>query len=589
MNKPKLPPILSKLSHGTYYLYTYKNQWDPEKKRSRRIQSKKVGVLISGGKEGRVKWDSSFIDLIPELEFFRCEKKGKEFVFTPINEEGLTPSQALETKQLQGGATWALDEIVSASPIGKALKRAFPNHKDYLKILSVAYFLILRGSNCVCEYEEFAEGTRLPWRSPMSGATVGRLFQRISLDGVEKYFSYLREEWFGHQRDQTEAPLVLALDSTSISSYAKDLDPVERGRNKDEEDLPQINLLMLVDQKSGLPLYYKHYDGNVPDVSTIRRVIADSARLKLNNIVLVTDRGYSSTQNVNDCLRNKVGFIFNMKSGVKNSLVQDLIDQARPRLKDVSSFNFYNDVYEVSTRLDWAYDPQPVAGKRARYDEKVPLNWHIYYDEKTAYESRQTLLERIRAITKKIDCGQVLDQNQQELFDNLFAADPETKAFKPDNQKILDYLAYAGYRVLLTDQDMSASDVWQAYKERWSVEEAFKTLKSKLSCSRCRVSKNSSLNGKIFVQFIATSISMLVRRRLRAYALESKTKGQPDLIYSSDKKVLSKLHQIKLVKFPDGYYFGEVAGKRRKFFEALGVSVPDFEQGTSQMDEEDCG
>ncbi|RHU67372.1 hypothetical protein DXC76_06135 [Burkholderiales bacterium] len=71
---------------------------------------------------------------------FICERKGKDYVFTPMNEGGFTLSQAMEVKQLHAGATWALDQLVVQSPIGEALKTAFPQRRDYLKVLSIAYF-----------------------------------------------------------------------------------------------------------------------------------------------------------------------------------------------------------------------------------------------------------------------------------------------------------------------------------------------------------------------------------------------------------------------------------------------------------------
>lgn len=74
---------------------------------------------------------------------FICERKGKDYVFTPMNEGGFTLSQAMEVKQLHAGATWALDQLVVQSPIGEALKTAFPQRRDYLKVLSIAYFIIL--------------------------------------------------------------------------------------------------------------------------------------------------------------------------------------------------------------------------------------------------------------------------------------------------------------------------------------------------------------------------------------------------------------------------------------------------------------
>lgn len=104
MKTPQLPPLIIKKSPSAFYVYTYKNKWDPEKKRSYRASFKKVGTVTSGEKEGRIRWDDHFLAERPELRDFICERKGKDYVFTPMNEGGFTLSQAMEVKQLHAGA-----------------------------------------------------------------------------------------------------------------------------------------------------------------------------------------------------------------------------------------------------------------------------------------------------------------------------------------------------------------------------------------------------------------------------------------------------------------------------------------------------
>lgn len=41
MENPKLPPILVNKAGSVYYVYTYKNVWDRELKRSKRGESKR--------------------------------------------------------------------------------------------------------------------------------------------------------------------------------------------------------------------------------------------------------------------------------------------------------------------------------------------------------------------------------------------------------------------------------------------------------------------------------------------------------------------------------------------------------------------
>ena len=579
MKKPKLPPLIVKKSPSAYYLYTYKNKWNSQKKRSERISFKKVGTVMSGQKEGRIRWDESFLEDCPELRGFVCERKGTKYSFTPVEDSGMTLSQVLQVRQLHAGATWALDQIVSQTPIGIALKKVFPDRRDYLKILSLAYFIILNRNNNISNYPTFAEVTRLPWAGEVNPSTIGRIFKRIKKDQIEKYFAQVQSALVRQKEKNGDTDkLTLALDSTSISSYSKKLSCVERGRNKDEDNLPQVNLLMLVDSRTALPIFYRYYDGNVPDVQTIRQVIADNARVGLKDVVLVSDKGYCSNKNIDDCLRNNVSFLFNMKCAVKGSAAQQLIDEEAANLRDINRMGDDDTVFQITRKLNWSYEPQPVKGKKStkKTRDEVSLYWHLYFDPSVWSPAYQGLLEKVHRIMRKLKTKGTLDDNEQCLFEEIFEKKEQDGiiSYLPNNEKLDRKLRYKGYRVLLSDEIKDAGKAWNAYQERWIVEDTFKTLKSRLGCSRARVSDDSSLNGKIFIQFLATSISMVIRARLRKYN-ETCKEGSVQLLYGSDAQILSRLNNIMQTKFQGGYYFGEIAGKRRRLFEALSVPVPD--------------
>ena len=46
-----------------------------------------------------------------------------------------------------------------------------------------------------------------------------------------------------------------AAEDTAVSSSLQSLTHIEYGKNKDDDALPQLNVLFLVDQKSGLPIF----------------------------------------------------------------------------------------------------------------------------------------------------------------------------------------------------------------------------------------------------------------------------------------------------------------------------------------------
>lgn len=595
MENPKLPPILVNKAGSVYYVYTYKNVWDRELKRSKRGESKKIGKILGGQKDGVICFDESFLQERPEFRSFQVERKGKEYVFTPLNESGTTLTQLQEVKQLHAGATWALDQLVAQSPVGEALKWAFPQRRDYLKILSICYFIILNQDNNISKYETFAEVTRLPWGAPLAPSSISRVFRKIRNQQIETYFSVFRDELLEQQEkygDKNE--ITLALDSTSGSNYViNNLLNLERHRYEDEDNLPLINLLALTEYESGIAFFYRAYDGKVPAAKTVSQVISENAGLSLKNVVFVSDKGYSDAKNINDCLRNKLGFLFNVQCAMPESFAQELIDGEKENLRDLNRMDWLTKVFQITKEINWTFESDLVEGQvtSKKTKESTILYWHIYFNRQFAENARQGLIERIDRVREKIYNGEELDENELTLLEDVFEKHEEGDmiSYTISNEKVDQKLRYKGYQMLVSDKISDARKAWCVYQERRILEDTFKTLKSRLSCVRNRVSDNESLIGKTFVQFLATSIEMIVRARLRKYLEEGKASDSLPTDYDPARGILDSLNNVMQTKFCEGYYFGESAEQKRGLFEALGVSVPgpETEKEQDYEDEEE--
>lgn len=595
MENPKLPPILVNKAGSVYYVYTYKNVWDRELKRSKRGESKKIGKILGGQKDGVICFDESFLQERPEFRSFQVERKGKEYVFTPLNESGTTLTQLQEVKQLHAGATWALDQLVAQSPVGEALKWAFPQRRDYLKILSICYFIILNQVNNISKYETFAEVTRLPWGAPLAPSSISRVFRKIRNQQIETYFSFFRDELLEQQEkygDKNE--ITLALDSTSGSNYViNNLLNLERHRYEDEDNLPLINLLALTDYESGIAFFYRAYDGKVPAAKTVSQVISENAGLSLKNVVFVSDKGYSDAKNINDCLRNKLGFLFNVQCAMPDSFAQELIDGEKENLRDLNRMDWLTKVFQITKEINWTFESDLVEGQvtSKKTKESTILYWHIYFNRQFAENARQGLIERIDRVREKIYNGEELDENELTLLEDVFEKHEEGDmiSYTISNEKVDQKLRYKGYQMLVSDKISDARKAWCVYQERRILEDTFKTLKTRLSCVRNRVSDNESLIGKTFVQFLATSIEMIVRARLRKYLEEGKASDSLPADYDPARGILDSLNNVMQTKFCEGYYFGESAEQKRGLFEALGVSVPgpETEKEQDYEDEEE--
>ena len=99
---------------------------------------------------------------------------------------------------------------------------------------------------------------------------------------MQRYFSLMRS----YLQEDEDNKIILALDSTSISSYSTNLTHIEYGKNKDDDALPQLNVLFLVDQKPDFRFFIafmtEMFQMSAPFV--IR--LPDQALLNMKNVVL---------------------------------------------------------------------------------------------------------------------------------------------------------------------------------------------------------------------------------------------------------------------------------------------------------------
>lgn len=590
---PKLPPLLISKTRSYSYVMTYKNVWDAEKKRSRRSDSMKVGSLDE--KTGLITFDEHFLQKHPELDGIKVFRRGTgrsakyEFVKQDESDDEVFLSKARTIQKLHGGATWVLNQLIADSPLGRALNKVFPLRNHDRKLLSLAYFLVLNRDNAVYNYEEFAECTWLPFQKPLNSTQVNRLFSMITEDQIEKFFVYLDEEFSKFtEKEKDFSPVFLALDSTSLSTYSRNLSAAEFGHNKDGDELSQVNLLFLTEQSTGLPLFYRAYDGAVPDVSTLRNLIATRARLKLNdNVIFVSDKGYMSASNIEDCLRNNIHFIFNCKiSGNGKTFVQSLIDE---HLHDLINTN--NKVrslkqYVVSGEIDYRYDSFLVKDKRSIKKDTARLFYHVYYDDDIKKRAFDVLTDNLCLIREKYNSGETLSAFEQKYVDEYMDIDDGKATINMAKQN--EHLKYSGIRVLLSDTVKCPLQAHQAYDDRNMVEYAFNTLKSRLKCNRLRCHNDNSLRGKIFVQVLACSIAIMLRNRIAQYnASNPAPNSRFSLIYDSDHKLLSKLNNVMVTRFNNGWYFDEVVGYKKDLFKAIGVDIPSVSAGNDDLVEDE--
>ena len=419
-------------------------------------------------------------------------------------------------------------------------------------------------------YEDFASGTRLPYHRPLGISSITRFLQHINQERIDLFLKKLNECCI-EEEDESKENVYYALDSTSISTCSDNLDFAEWGHNKDGDQLKQINVVMLVNQRTGCPLYYRHYAGSTPDVSTFNHLLKEYARMGLNRrAVLVADKGYGSVKNIHKLYQDNQSFILNMK--LNFSICRNLIAKNLSYLLDDCSYNRKLEQNVLTTEIDWSYPGNYNKDSTRCKREKGRMFIHIYLDHEIRNEAEDKFRAGIAELLDKQREGiEPLTQDETDFLSTYVTEDSNGRKVI-NNIKKFEYMLCKGIRVLLSDFVSDPVEASRAYTERNEVEESFRKLKDFTGARRLHVSSSKTLSGKIFVHFLSCSILCMLRHRIHS----AEAKGI-QLPFDSVPKMLSSLSNITQTIFPDGGYFSEIVGKKKELFEGLEIPFPEPE------------
>ena len=530
------------------------------------------------------------------------------------------------------GAYWAISKAMAQTGIGNALKQVFVDYHRDLKLASVVmYMLIKRNGGIMHHYPPFSKLHYLPWPNELNDHQLGSLLSHVTYDRLIKFFNALGREYYKHHEElfKRKQPqrLILALDSTSISTYSKELPNAEWGHNKDGDCLKQINYLLLCDELTGMPVFGKMYKGNVVDCSTVKNLISDLAIIFEKaevkpELIFTTDRGYESTDNMENFLRN--GHKFIIRSKINTKWVQDIVGSVRDKFADENLHDEFTKQYMITTDVTYKYDPNPIPGKRKNNSESVKLYAHVYFDEEVFYRRRENLrfninnaktiynaeIKKIHEEYEKADGnksktakGTTSTENKannstlaekiaavnigkiQSFIDNYCCLDSEGYALI-DLDKFKARLKNAGVMIILSNVAETASSAYAAYFRRMTVERNFQNFKFALDFDRPRASTHSSLQGRFLCEFVASAIYVLIQNRIATY--EKTPEAKEDHIILSNlslPRIIEELNTIMLTCYKNGGYFDEVCGKYRTLYKALQIPLPEsFIEGIKDFD-----
>ncbi len=516
---------------GITYAYESISYWDKEKKQSRAKRT-----LI-----GRVDKESG--EIVPTDGRGRKGTKGEEAAPIP------------ESQRRFYGATYLLDKVGEKLGIREDLKYCFPDH--YQQILSIAYYLILEPNSPLFRFERWSMLHKHPFDNNIPSQRSSELFISVSESA--------KNNFFGLQGRRKEDKEFWAYDTTSISSYSKQLRQVQYGNNKEHDPLAQLNLAIVFGEKSNLPFYYRKLSGNIPDSKTIQHLLADLELLGFSKVKLVMDRGFYSQANINMLYKAHLKFLLSAKMSL-NFIKQNLA----PIYDTFRSFEHYDAQYELymhTVQTTWDYQ-QERAYRGDTLKEKRRIYIHYYFNIDRAAEDEKAFDNTLSELRDELLSGKRVKEHEAQ-YGKYFTITQTPKRgiqLKIKEDVVAEAKRHYGFFTLVTNETMDAKTALEIYRNKDVVEKAFGNLKERLNMRRMLVSSEQSLEGKLFVEFVALIYLSYIKKQMQEKQLFKKYTLQT---------LFDKLDVIECFEYPKRKLrVGEVLQKQKDIYMALGVEAP---------------
>ena len=471
---------------GVTYVYESISFWDKEKKQSR-AKRKCIGKL-----------DPTTQQVVP------THKKQSSRPEKPATQVKRGPVPTIEAAHSFYGATHLFDLIGQKTGVTKDLKACFPN--TYKQILSVAYYLILEDKNPLSRFPKWAFTHKHPYDKVITSQRSSELFTSVTDDARERFFKLQ-----GARRAKDE---FWAYDTTSISSYSNSLTQVRYGVNKDHDPLPQINLALLFGEQSNLPFYYRKLPGNIHDVKTVMNLLADMRTFGVSKANLVMDRGFYSEKNINALYKNHLKFLIATKKNLR--FVNNEIEKLKDNIRSWSNYSSDYDLYAKSSTIKWKYSQRrPNKGDVLSGERRMYV--HIYYNAAQAVDDERKFHKMLRTLHEELESGK-RNPNNEKKYEKYFTIKTTpvrgTQVIAKD-EAIEKAKQNYGYFVLLSNIVKDPIKAIEIYRNKDLVEKAFCDLKDRLGFNRPAVSSDMSLDGKLFVEFIALIYLSYIKKQMK--------------------------------------------------------------------------
>ena len=475
---------------------------------------------------------------------------------TPDPEEHASKDDTLNV-----GLTWAAETIAEESKVLESLVDVFG--KEIARdLLHLAIYKLDTGSS-MAAFEDWCSGVYLKNSKLLTDQRISEILAKVSVQDFEKLFLNRHKA-----KLQEDRKLSYALDNTSISTYSETIEDAEFGYAKRDPHLKQINYTFVCDQEDGEIIFAHTYQGSISDVVALQEIIyrMRRAEFELENVTLVSDRGYSSLMNIQKMIDLEMKFVQGVR--LTEDAIKSKFDTYHDSLRDVNFYDSETGVFARTTKEPWLQNISNGTLNRTVYV-------HLYRFPGVDEAEMASLVKKADQILKhKANSKEVppeLWQSYKRFVKQIKNANGEATWVR-DNEAIKNAVKYAGTFVIRTNSIDDPFEALRVYRLRGTVEQDFNQFKNWVDGDRLRCTQSSYI-GKLFVCTLATSLRLMMMNRAKHNSQDDTGLKIPN---NSMDVLFGKIRMIKAEKRKDANaWVTKLASKKqRDMLTLLGLKMP---------------
>lgn len=468
-------------------------------------------------------------------------------------QENFFPPDASIRSVKRAGVSLILNHAAREMPLWDMLKHVF-GEKNARGLLSLAYFALMMSPFPLAKICVWSESRELPSDSPVTIEEIRRLFREVSSKAIAQFLSL----WLATSPRENRLPFTMM----PKARIGKGVSDVMHGLRRDSLRLPEIRILLIMDDKTLLPLWFGMLPWVETEKASVAQTLAVLARLDGTPQRLVFDRSFAMEENFRQFFSRGVKFTVDVPFW-KFPKLQETLDKAKKLLADENEWKSLPPLlrYDVWIQLR-AFSYFESFSKHRAHTHL----YHVGYSD----ECKDRLIQETRHRIRQAKKSGLPPDDEDLLLSDLFRQGSRTfesgtcpSQVTPGS--LLD--EDNGYFAILSSQFKDPTEAMIACELRYTTENFFSDLQNDEDCYRLDVYTPHNLYVRVFVQFVA----QILRSYLRWVINQNQEKlswGQPA------HAVLWEIDSLQKVETVDGRrFYRDATPMQEQILDMFGINI----------------